>query len=83
MNKTANLNDSCYFTKKIKHTGDITNNITRHTNNKYEHKAIKKVHTHINRMTNYCTEVNYCNKKSYNKTSYCNFYHSNLNFIGK
>ena len=36
-----------YYTKKINSTSIITNNITRHNHNNYEHNVIKNVHKHI------------------------------------
>ena len=38
----VNFNGDNYFTKTIKHTNDITNNITRHIHNKFEPNASKK-----------------------------------------
>ena len=37
------FNDSYYFTKKTVHTNKITNNITRHNHNNFEHNVIKKL----------------------------------------
>ena len=42
INKLVNFNDNNYFTKKIEHNNNITNNITRHNHNNYEHNVIKK-----------------------------------------
>ena len=66
--------------KRIFNTSNITNNITRHNHNNYEHNVIKKVHKHINSIHNYDTDVSYYNKKSLNKKQYYNFYHDNFNF---
>ena len=54
ISKTNNLlNKTCnkYYTKKNINTCNITNNITRHNHNNYEHNVIKKVHTHIKHIT--------------------------------
>ena len=56
-----------YRTKKNFSTSDITNTITRHNHNKYEHNAINKIHKHINHIYNYDAEINYYSKKSFNK----------------
>ena len=79
-NNLLNLTDNQYFTKKIEHKNNITNNITRHNHNNYEHNAIKRVHKHIKHINNYDTEMNYYNKKSLNKKNYYNFYNDNFNF---
>ena len=79
-NNTFNTTDNQYFTKKVNDTRNITNNITRHNHNNYEHNVIKKVHKHIKHINNYDTEINYYNKKSLNKKQYYNFYHDNFNF---
>ena len=55
-----------FFHKETEHTTNITNNITRHSHNNYEHKQIKKVDKHITHTNNYDTEINYYNKKSFN-----------------
>ena len=65
---------------KRSNTSNITNNITRHNHNNYEHNVIKKVHEHINNINNYDTEINYYNKKSLDKKQYYNFCHGNFNF---
>ena len=80
MNKLVNFNDNSYFTKKIDHKNNITNNITRHHHNNYEHNVIKKVHKHIKHINNYDTEVNHYSKKSLHKKNYYNFYNDNFNF---
>ena len=59
---------------------NITNNITRHNPNNYEHNVIKHVHQHTNHINNYDTDMNYYNKKPLNKEQYYNFYHDNFNF---
>ena len=41
--KLVNFNANNYFTKKIEHTNNITNNITRHNHNNYEHNVIKNI----------------------------------------
>ena len=43
INKLVNFNDNSYFTKKTEHTHNITNNITRHSHNNYEHNVINKL----------------------------------------
>ena len=80
INNDVNFNDNNYSTKKIEHTTNITNNITRHNHNNYEHNVIKKVHKHITHINNYGTELNYYSKKSLNKKNYCNFYNDSFNF---
>ena len=79
-NNLFNITDNQYFTKKNFNTSNITNNITRHNHNNYEHNVIKKVHKNIKHINNYDTEINYYNKKSLNKKQYYNFYHGNFNF---
>jgi hypothetical protein len=79
-NSSYNVTDNQYFTKKNFNTSNITNNITRHNHNNYEHNVIKKVHKHTNHINNYDTEINYYTKKSLNKKQYYNFYHGNFNF---
>ena len=79
-NNLFNIIDNNYYTKKNFNTNNITNNITRHNHNNYEHNVIKKVHKHINHINNYDTGINYYNKKSLNKKHYYNFYHGNFNF---
>ena len=41
-NNTFKTTDSQYSTKEINNTSTITNNITRHSHNNYEHNVIKK-----------------------------------------
>ena len=62
-NSLCNVTDNQYFTKKNFNTSNITNNITRHDHNNYEHNVIKKVYTHIQHINNYGTEINYYNEK--------------------
>ena len=45
-----------YFTKKIKHTSNISNAITRHNHNNYEHNVINEDNKHIKHTSNYGTE---------------------------
>ena len=78
--KLVNFSDSNYFIKKIEHNSNITNDITRHNHNNYEHNVVEKVNKHIKHITNYDTEINYYSKKPLNKSHYYNFYHGNLNF---
>ena len=78
-NNTFDTTDSQYFSKKIEHES-ITNNVTRHSRNNYEHNAINKVHKHIKHINNYDTGINYHSKKSLNKKNYYNFYNDKFNF---
>ena len=55
--------DDNYYTKKIEHTTNITNNITRHNHNNCEHNIIKKVNRHITHINSYGAEINHFNKK--------------------
>ena len=41
INKLVNFHDNNYFTKKIEYTNNVTNNITRHNHNNYEHNVMK------------------------------------------
>ena len=75
-----NVTDINYYTERNFNTSNVTNNITRHNHNNYEHNVIKKVHKHVKDINNYDTEINYFNKKSLNKKQYYNFYHGNFNF---
>ena len=74
------FNGNTHFTKKIEHTNNITNNITTHNHNNYEHNVINKVNKHITHLNNYGTEINYRNKKSLNKKNYHYFYHDSFSF---
>ena len=65
-----NITDNQPFTKKVEHKNNITNNITKHINNNYEHNVIITVNKHIKHINKYDTEINYYNKKSLNKNSY-------------
>ena len=56
-----------HFTQKIEHTNNLTNNISRHSHNTYEHNAIKQVTKHMKHINDYGTEVNCYNQKSLNK----------------
>ena len=67
-------------TKKNFNTSNITNKITRHNHDNYEHNVIKHVHKHINHINNYVTEISCYNKKSLNKKQCNNVYHGNFNF---
>ena len=80
INKLVTFGDNDYFTKKIEHLSNITNNTTRHDHNKYEHNVIKKVHKHIKHIDNYDTEMNYYSKKSLTNENYSNIYNDNSNF---
>ena len=64
----------------MNYTSNITNNITRHNHNNYEHNVIKKVHKHIKHINNYGTEVNHHSKKSLGKKNCYNFCNDNFNF---
>ena len=77
-NNLLNITDNDYFTTKIEHKNNITNNITRHNHNNYEHNVIKKVHKHIKYIDKYDAEMNYDSKKSFTKNNYCNFYNDNF-----
>ena len=55
------------FTKNIEYTNNITNNITRHNHNNYEHNVIKKVNKHLKHINDYDTEINYYNNTPLNK----------------
>ena len=79
-NNLFNITDAQYFTKKNLNTSNITNNITRHNHNNYEHNVIKKVNKHITHVNNYDTEINYYSKKSLNKNNYYKFYNDYFNF---
>ena len=75
-----NITDNNLYTQNKFNTSNITNKITRHNHNNYEHNVIKKVNKHINHINNYDTEINYYTKKSLDKNNYCNFYNDNNNF---
>ena len=66
--------------KTINNTSNITNNITIHNHNTYEHNVLKQVHEHIKHINNTGTEIHCYNKKSLNKNQYYNLYHDNCNF---
>ena len=79
INKLVNVHGSNHFTKKIKHTSNITNNITRHTNNNYGNNVTKQISKHRTRIINYITEeILIIIKPSHNKT-HCNFYNDTYN----
>ena len=44
--KLFNITDDDYYTKKIKHTSNITNNITKYDHNSCEHNVMKQVNKH-------------------------------------
>ena len=75
-----NVTGNNYYTKKTFTTSNITNNITRHNHNNYEHNVIKQVHKHINHINSYDIEITFYTKKSLNTKQYYNFYHGNFNF---
>ena len=79
-NNLYNVTDKKYYTETNFNTSNITNNITRHNHNNYEHNVIKKVYKHITHISNYDTESNYYNKKPPNTDQYYNFYHDKLIF---
>ena len=79
-NNLLYVNCNNYYIKKKFNTSNITNNITRHNHNNYEHNAIKKIHEHMKHIYNYGTGMNYYSKKSLNKKNHYNFYNDNLNF---
>ena len=66
--------------QRIEHKNNITNNITRHNHNNYEHNVIKRINKHIKHINNYDTGVNDHSKKSFNKKSYYNFYNGDFDF---
>ena len=77
------FNGTTYVTTKMKHTHNITNNITRHNHNNYEHNVINKVNTHIHHINNYDTDITYYNNnnnKPLNTHSYYNLYHDTFIF---
>ena len=45
--------------QRTERTNNITNNITRHNHNNYEHNVIKKVHKHKKHINSYGTGINY------------------------
>ena len=47
----------------MENTNNITNNITRHSHNNFEHNVIKKVNQHRQHINNYDTEINYYSEK--------------------
>ena len=79
-NSLYNVTDNSYYTNKNFNTSNITNNITRHNHNNYEHNVIKHVRKHMKHINNYDTAINCYSKKSLNKKQYYNFYHDNFNF---
>ena len=79
-NNLFNITDNNYYTQKNFNTSNITNNITRHNHNNYEHNLIKRVNKHIKHINNYDTEINYYSKKSHNKKNNYNFYNDYFNF---
>ena len=79
MNKLVSFNDNNYFTKKIEHTNYITNDITRHNHNNFEHNVFKKDNKHIKHINNYGTEIPYYNTKPLNKHNFHNVYHDTFN----
>ena len=79
-NKLFNITDNNYFIQEINTTSKITNNITRHNHNNYEHSVINKIHKHIKNINNYDTEIHYYNKKPLNNQQYYNFYNDYFHF---
>ena len=45
----------------------ITNNITRHNHNNYEHNVTKMINKHVRHINNYDTEIHYYNMKAANQ----------------
>ena len=80
INKLIHFNDNNFFTKKLNHTNNTTNNITRHNHINSEHSVIKTINKHMKHTSKYGTEINYYNKKSLNKDNHYNFYHGTFNF---
>ena len=52
-NKFFNVTYDNYYTKGIEHISKITNNITKHNHNNYEHNVIKTVYKHIKHINNF------------------------------
>ena len=75
-----NVTDNNHYTNKNFNTSNITNNITRHSHNNYDHNVFKTVIAHIKHINNYDTEINYSSKESLNKQNHYNFYKDNFNF---
>ena len=55
-NSLYNVTDNNYYTKKNFNTSNITNSITRHNHNNYEHNVIKEIHKHMKHINNYDTD---------------------------
>ena len=72
-NILLNITGNNYYTEKNFNTSNITNDITRHNHNNYEHNVIKMVKIRIQHINNYDTEINCYSKKSHNKENYYNF----------
>ena len=79
-NSLYNVTENNYYTEKNFSTSNITNHITRHNHNNYEHNVIKHVHKHKKDISNYDAEINCYKKNSLNKGQYYNFYHDIFNF---
>ena len=77
--KLVNFSGNNYFTKKIKHTSNITNSITRHKHNNYEHNVIIIVNKHMNHINKYDTEIHYYNNQSFDEHKYDKCYNDALN----
>ena len=78
--KLFSFNDRNYCTQKIGHTSNMTNDITGHNHNNYEHNGNTKVNRHIKHISSYDTEINYYSKTSFNKKNYSNFCNGIVNF---
>ena len=80
-NKLFNVTGNNYYAKKIEHTNDTTNNITKLNHNSHEHNVIKQVNNHITHINNYATEINHYNKKVNTHIKHTNnFYNDTFNF---
>ena len=68
------------ISQRVQHTNNITNNIAGHNHNNYENNVIKKVNKNIHHISNYGTDANYYNNKSFSKKGYYNFCNDILDF---
>ena len=80
-NKLFNVTDNNYYAKEIEHTNNITNNITKHNHNNYEHNVMKTVNNHITHIKKYDTEINHYNTKVDTHIKHINnLYNDTFNF---
>ena len=66
-----NITSNNFFAKK-RNTSHITNNITRHNHNNYDHNVINQL-LHITHINTYGTEIKYYNDKSFYKKTNLTF----------